>query len=85
VRRVVYDRAGVDGEDLLEQTLSMNWKGTPRQASILFKNIRELPDSSLENTGEDWRLIFDYPFDEPGHSPRGEARSKIISPSGSAR
>ncbi|MBM4013130.1 MAG: hypothetical protein FJ286_17510, partial [Planctomycetes bacterium] len=70
VRRIVYDRAGVDGEDLLEQTLSMNWKGTPRQASILFKNIRELPDSSLENAGEDWRLILDYPFDEPGHSPR---------------
>jgi hypothetical protein len=46
------------------------WKGTPRQASILFKNIRELPDSSLENAGEDWRLILDYPFDEPGHSPR---------------
>ena len=70
VRRIVYDRAGVDGEDLLEQTLSMNWKGTPRQASILFKNIRELPDSSLENAGEDWLLILDYPFDEPGHSPR---------------
>ena len=70
VRRIVYHKAGVDGEDLLEQTLSMNWKGTPRQASILFKNIRELPDSSLENTGEDWRLILDYPFDEPGHSPR---------------
>ena len=48
----------------------MSWKGTPRQASILFKNIRELPDSSLENAGEDWRLILDYPFDEPGHSPR---------------
>jgi hypothetical protein len=70
VRRIVYNKAGVDGEDLLEQTLSMNWTGTPRQASILFKNIRELPDSSLENTGEDWRLILDYPFDDPGHSPR---------------
>lgn len=70
VRRIVYDRAGVEGEDLLEQRLSLNWKGTPRQASILFKNIRELPASSLENAGEDWRLILDYPFDEPGHSPQ---------------
>lgn len=54
VRRIVYDRTGVEGEDLLEQTLSMTWKGTARQASVLFKNIRELPDSSLENAGEDW-------------------------------
>ncbi|MBM4023160.1 MAG: hypothetical protein FJ284_13160 [Planctomycetes bacterium] len=70
VRRIVYERAGIEGEDLLEQTLAIDWKNTPRQATVLFKNIRELPDSSLDNTDDDWRLILDYPFDEPGHSPQ---------------
>ena len=70
VRRIVYERAGIEGEELLEQTLAIDWKNTPRQATVLFKNIRELPDSSLDNADDDWRLILDYPFDEPGHSPQ---------------
>jgi len=70
VRRIVYENAGVQGEDELEQTLSILWRNTPRRASVLFKNIRELPDSSLDNDADDWRLILDYPFDDPGHSPR---------------
>ncbi len=53
VRRIVYERAGIEGEDLLEQTLAIDWKNAPRQATVLFKNIRELPDSSLDNTDDD--------------------------------
>jgi len=39
---------------------------------VLFRNIRELPDASLENTDESWKLIIDFPFDEPGHGPRDD-------------
>jgi hypothetical protein len=70
VRRIVYDNAGVQGEEELEQTIQIDWRNTPRRATVLFKNIRELPDSSLDNDADDWRLILDYPFDDPGHSPR---------------
>ncbi|MFM8220575.1 MAG: phage resistance protein, partial [Planctomycetaceae bacterium] len=34
--------------------------------------IRELPDSSFENGGDDWRVVIDYPFDEPGYGPRDD-------------
>ena len=30
----------------------------------MFKNVRELPDASLENTEESWKLVIDFPFDE---------------------
>ena len=45
------------------------WRNTRRSCIVLFKNIRELPDSSLENDGDDWKLVIDFPFDEAGTRP----------------
>ncbi|MCK5861327.1 MAG: phage resistance protein, partial [Candidatus Hydrogenedentes bacterium] len=48
------------------------WKNTLRRCELLFKNIRELPEASLENKDSDWKLIIDWPFDEIGHGPRDD-------------
>ena len=45
---------------------------TKRRSTVLFRNIRELPDSSLENTDEGWKLVIDFPFDEAGHGPHDD-------------
>ena len=43
-----------------------------RSCAVVFGNIRELPDGSLENLDERWKVIIDYPFDEASHSPKDD-------------
>lgn len=72
VRQMLFEQFGIQGEGEFEQFLEFWWRNTKRNCVILFKNIRELPDSSLENTDEGWKLVIDFPFDEVGHGPRDD-------------
>ncbi len=72
VRQMLFEQAGVKREGEFEQTYDLLWKNTRRSCVVLFKNIRELPDSSLENAGDDWKLLIDFPFDEAGHGPKDD-------------
>ncbi|PQO28928.1 phage resistance protein [Blastopirellula marina] len=76
VRQMLFEQVGIQGEGEFEQFHEFWWRNTKRNCKVLFKNIRELPPSSLENDDEDWKLIIDFPFDEPGHGPRDDL-SKI--------
>lgn len=56
----------------MHTTYSLLWRGLRRDVTISFANIRstsELPDSTFANEGPGWKLLVDFPFDEPGHSP----------------
>ena len=44
------------------------WRGSKRSCDVLFTNVRILPDESLRS-GDDWKLIIDFPFDTENHSP----------------
>lgn len=72
IREIVYRQLEVQGEDQFEQSLDFTWKNTRRSCTILFRNVRELPDASLENLGDRWKVIIDYPFDEITHSPKDD-------------
>lgn len=72
VRQMLFDEIGIQGEGEFEQYHEFLWRNTKRSCSVLFRNIRELPDSSLENSDESWKLIIDFPFDEAGHGPRDD-------------
>src|SRR5262245_55165541 len=72
VRQEIFKQIGIQGEGEIEHGFELLWKNTKRHCTVLFKNIRELSDSSLENAGPDWRLIIDFPFDEPGRNPRDD-------------
>lgn len=76
VRQMLFEQLGIQGEGEFEQFHEFWWRNTKRNCKVLFKNIRELPPSSLENSDNDWKLIIDFPFDEPGHGPRDDL-SKI--------
>src|SRR4051794_14578025 len=45
------------------------WRGSRRRCDLLYVNVRELPDESLKAEGDDWKVIVDWPFDDPGHGP----------------
>lgn len=72
VRQMLFEQLGIQGEGEFEQFHDFWWRNTKRNCKVLFRNIRELPDSSLENDESDWKLIIDFPFDEAGHGPRDD-------------
>jgi hypothetical protein len=72
VRQMLFAQLGVEGEGEFQQYHEFTWRNTKRTCEILFKNIRELPDASLENGEDSWKLIIDFPFDEPGHGPKDD-------------
>ena len=72
VRQMLFEQFGIQSEGEFEQFHEFLWRNTKRSCVVLFKNIRELPDSSLENSDADWKLVIDFPFDEPGHGPRDD-------------
>lgn len=72
VRQMLFEQLGVQGEGEFEQYHEFLWRNTKRQCVVLFRNIRELPDSSLENSEEAWKLVIDFPFDEAGHGPKDD-------------
>lgn len=49
------------------------WRGTARKAEVIFGNVRDhanLKDSDFRPfQAQALRLVVDYPFDEPGHTP----------------
>ena len=72
VRQMLFEQLAVDGEGEFEQFHDFLWRNTKRSCTILFKNIRELGDSSLINSDDHWKLIIDFPFDEAGHTPKSD-------------
>jgi hypothetical protein len=72
VRTMLFAELEIQDRNEFFLDLEFPWRNTPRKCELLFRNIRELPDSSLENGGDDWKLVIDWPFDEPGYGPRDD-------------
>ena len=55
--------------DQLGETTEIKWRKTGRKGTIDIKNIRELSNADFKvRPGEEFRILVDYPWDEPGHS-----------------
>jgi hypothetical protein len=72
VRQVLFEQIGVEDRDEFFLMHEFGWRNTERTCELLFNNIRSLPDSSLESGGNDWKLVIDFPFDEPNHTPQDD-------------
>ena len=70
VRKILFERLGIAWQDTFETVHSFWWRGTRRQISVVFSNIRELPSASLRSQGNDWKLVIDFPFDGPDREPQ---------------
>jgi hypothetical protein len=71
LRQMLFEQLGIEDADQLFLMLPFRWRNTERACEIVFANVRDLPDASLE-AGGDWRVVIDIPFDEPGHGPRDD-------------
>lgn len=77
LRRLVFEQLGISAEGLLNETPhTLVWRGTKRTIDVVFGNIRDrdaMPNDVLRASGEQWRLVVDYPFDpEPGMGPQDD-------------
>jgi len=75
VRDMLFESLGVAGIAAAlggVRTRQITWRGTLRDVDVLFGNVRDasyLPDDAFRTHGGAIRLIMDYPFDDPGHTP----------------
>ena len=72
LKELIFRALGRDNEEQLYYTHQFRWRGTPREADVIFSNIRELPADSLVCKGSGWKVVIDYPFDQSGHSVRDD-------------
>jgi hypothetical protein len=72
LKELIFNELGHDSEERLQYSHEFRWRGTSRQADIIFANIRELPAESLVSKGGNWKVVIDYPFDQNGHSVRDD-------------
>lgn len=65
----------------------VQWRGTQRSCKVYFQNVREAENDALDNQEDEWKIVIDYPIDQPGHGPQDDiARlDKFRSEKGSAR
>ena len=68
LRQMLFKSLGVPEQDEMFIPHTFWWRGSKRSCDVLFTNVRTLPDESLRS-GDDWKLIVDFPFDTENHSP----------------
>lgn len=68
IRQILSQSLGISEQENLFTTHSFVWRGSKRSFDLLFTNVRTLTDQSFRS-GEDWKVIVDFPFDSEGHSP----------------
>lgn len=77
LKQMLFEQLGVIEDNNLYSSASFStvWRGSKRAVDVVFGNIRdasELPDNVFQADGDSWRIVFDFPFDEPGHSPQDD-------------
>src|SRR5262249_30011520 len=54
---------------------TQTWRGTKRLGHVRFGDVRKLGEEQLRCPEDhDYRLVIDYPFDEPGYGPKDDVR-----------
>jgi hypothetical protein len=74
LRDLLFAELGLDPiQDWGRDHKHKDWRGTDRQGHIRFGNVRKMGADALRCPDEhDWRLIVDYPFDDPGFGPNDD-------------
>jgi hypothetical protein len=68
MKGLIFEALGMPDHQELFFRYPFRWRGTDREAEVLFGNVREMSDDQLETRGNDWKIIIDYPFDRSGHN-----------------
>ncbi|MFW6031490.1 MAG: hypothetical protein ACOC9T_02770, partial [Myxococcota bacterium] len=70
LRDLLFESMNVATVQDWERDHAVEWRGTKRVGRIRFGNVRKMTDDALRcDAPYDWKLVIDYPFDEPQHGP----------------
>lgn len=69
VKRRLFEALEIPQQDETTNEVRLQWRGTRRTAEVVFGNVRDLPDATLQCAGPTWRVLVDYPFDAENHTP----------------
>ena len=72
LKQKLFAQLGFQENDKLLMDHRIQWKGTPRTCHVSFQNVRETEKELLENDGDEWKLVIDYPIDKDGHGPQDD-------------
>jgi hypothetical protein len=72
LREMICGQLGVEVEDKIFSKYDYIWRATRRSFDLDFYNIREMRAEQFASTGDNWRIIIDYPLDAEGHGPRDD-------------
>ena len=75
VRDMLKELLQLGRESDYEADLPFLFRNTSRKAHLSFRNVRELPAVSFENEDSDWKVIIDFPFDEPNFTPDDDQKN----------
>lgn len=74
LRQILFTQLGLPGARAVE-THTVDYHHTRRSGVVSFGNVRTLRADDFECTGDaEWKVVVDYPFDEPGYSPHDDER-----------
>ena len=69
IKRMLLSSFAMQDEDSMFFSHQFEWRGTKRFCDALFDNVRRTTDEALRSTGDEWKLVIDFPFDPEGLSP----------------
>jgi hypothetical protein len=72
VKQILFEQLEIENVDQMFLSYEFLWQNTSRECDIIYGNVRSLPETSLTANGTTWKVIIDYPFDEPGHTTRDD-------------
>lgn len=70
VRQILFEELRIDNVDQMFLSHAFLWRNTARTCDIIYSKVRSLPETSLTANNLTWKVIIDYPFDEPGRTTR---------------
>lgn len=72
VRDILFSELGIANPDEMFITHEFTWHNTPRECDIVYNNVASMSETSLTATGDRWKVVIDYPFDDPGRTARDD-------------
>ena len=74
IRELLFEEFGLPKEEAqqLFHRYRFRWRGTDRECELQYANVREQAFETFKNKAEQWRVIIDFPFDQPPHGPRSD-------------
>ncbi len=69
IKRLLLSSFAMQEQDSMFFAHQFEWRGTKRFCDVLFDNVRRTTDEALRSSGDDWKLVIDFPFDPEGLSP----------------